>query len=62
MAIDKGTTVSQLRAKDSDYTILRKLVKQTGAKESAYKLAKRHGSAYKAARLLLGKAKRQSSK
>lgn len=55
MSIKKDTTVFALRAKYSDYTILRLLAKRAGLKETAGKLVKRYGSAYKAARLVLAR-------
>lgn len=60
MVITKDTTVYGLRSKHSDYTILRLLAKRAGVKEPATKLAKKAGSAYKAARLLLAKIQKSN--
>lgn len=53
--LNSNTTVSSLRAKFADYTILRMLAKKAGLKDSAVKLMKHYGSAYKAARIILAR-------
>lgn len=54
-------TISAMRAKESDYTILRKLAKRAGVKQSAYQLMKKYGSAYKAARIIRARLEKASS-